>query len=469
MQVWGGYAERQGGKSLAEYARARGTKIGEGTGGSVYHVQLDGKAGTHAMKVISIIDEEDGQRNFLPSSPLQEVAALRALKGAPNVIQLDKVRYDEENIYLFLSFKEGTLLNLMSSEGFRPMRSMRGHFSQLLAGLHAIHSQGIIHNDIKPQNILADRENNLFYTDFGLSLAVRCDGNFPAVGATTERFSAPEELVLNEASKNTDVFSLAMTMACYLGICLPRENSLQMLARVNGRSVETIVEHIREKAYQGLKDITLSDILRISAVASTRRYILENVPDDIIRDIDAMLVTDPKRRTSVDQFRSIEFVRGYTRVPGPLARDPLRCEHSSTSNLIRARGIAFANEVNRLAKALSVISREFEVEISGLSLALAVDLARRLSQTCETNANLGEYFMLCLFISEKLHFSRVFDVSIYHKFIPKRRGFSPIDEERDILARVDFDILSCQTAQFYSTFEGKTIRQAQNLIFYSRR
>ena len=75
--------------------------------------------------------------------------------------------------------------------GQMPEPMMAECFKDILCGLRHIHSNNIVHRDIKPPNILFDHGQRAWITDFGLS--VRDDGNLRAL-AGTEKYQAPEML-----------------------------------------------------------------------------------------------------------------------------------------------------------------------------------------------------------------------------------------------------------------------------------
>lgn len=90
---------------------------------------------------------------------------------------------------------------------------------QLVAAVSDIHSRGIIHRDIKPQNILLDDSNNLYLTDFGIAHFMDCDLPLAHKTKAKERlsnryFSAPEQELENKCkpARTMDIYAVAMVM-----------------------------------------------------------------------------------------------------------------------------------------------------------------------------------------------------------------------------------------------------------------
>lgn len=69
----------------------------------------------------------------------------------------------------------------------------RHYFRQLINGLEYLHNNSVVHRDLKPQNILFDKEYNLKITDFGLATIV--DKTQPTTNCGTANYKSPEMLL----------------------------------------------------------------------------------------------------------------------------------------------------------------------------------------------------------------------------------------------------------------------------------
>ena len=100
----------------------------------------------------------------------------------------------------------GSLAQLVSRAGPRPLDEIAPQVDELLEALHAAHSNGIIHRDLKPENILIDRYRRWRIGDFGIAYA-RGDEGTGTSG--TPAFAAPEQLLGEPQGPATDCYALA--------------------------------------------------------------------------------------------------------------------------------------------------------------------------------------------------------------------------------------------------------------------
>jgi len=170
-------------RELPSYTKEK--VLGAGNYGEVSVVKIDGLANEYVMKTF--------KSESLSDDALTETSMLTSLKH-PNVIFVEYLTVDvgaDIRINLFMKKYSSDLLGYMSSKSLTP-DEVRNIFRQILQGLEYIHSQNIIHRDLKSQNVLINSPDDVRIADFGMavyanSLYLDTDWQF-----CTDPYRAPE-------------------------------------------------------------------------------------------------------------------------------------------------------------------------------------------------------------------------------------------------------------------------------------
>ncbi|KAI5467403.1 hypothetical protein BGZ63DRAFT_410380 [Mariannaea sp. PMI_226] len=144
-----------------------GNTIGEGEFGKV---KLGWKQDSSVQVAIKLI-----KRDSVGSNPsrfakiYREVAILRGIQH-PNIVRLiDKVETDR-HIGIILEYASGgELFDYILNHRYLKDHSARRLFAQLVSGVGYLHKKGIVHRDLKLENLLLDRNRNIIITDFGFA------------------------------------------------------------------------------------------------------------------------------------------------------------------------------------------------------------------------------------------------------------------------------------------------------------
>mmetsp|Transcript_19123 Transcript_19123/g.20725 ORF Transcript_19123/g.20725 Transcript_19123/m.20725 type:complete len:296 (-) Transcript_19123:323-1210(-) len=141
--------------------------VGEGTYGVVYKARDKQTNEIVALKRIRLEVEDEG----IPSTTLREISVLRQLKH-PNIVLLNDVVQSEGRLFLVFEFVDKDLKRYFdATEGMLSPQLVKSYCWQLLRGLHYCHVKGVVHRDLKPQNLLVGRDGTLKIADFGLARA----------------------------------------------------------------------------------------------------------------------------------------------------------------------------------------------------------------------------------------------------------------------------------------------------------
>jgi len=188
-------------------------KIGEGTYGVVYKAKdLKSNNKIVALKKIRLEAEDEG----VPSTAIREISLLKEMRDH-NIVQLLDIVHQDTRLYLVFEFLDLDLKKYMetipSHLGLGPDMIKR-FMSQLVEGVRYCHSHRILHRDLKPQNLLIDREGNLKLADFGLARAFGVPLRTYTHEVVTLWYRAPEILLGGrQYSTGVDMWSVGTIFA----------------------------------------------------------------------------------------------------------------------------------------------------------------------------------------------------------------------------------------------------------------
>jgi tetratricopeptide (TPR) repeat protein len=171
------------------------------------------------------LDSDDDER--LEQRLLGEARALAKL-AHPNVVAVFEVARHDGELYLVMELIEGPTLGAWLLAAARTTDEVLAMFAQAGRGLAAAHAAGIVHRDVKPDNVLVGADGRARITDFGLATGALA-GPLPEVHgddialtmtgalAGTPAYMAPEVLRGGDATPQSDQFGFAVALWC--GLC----------------------------------------------------------------------------------------------------------------------------------------------------------------------------------------------------------------------------------------------------------
>ncbi|MCZ2343566.1 MAG: protein kinase [Bacteroidales bacterium] len=197
-------------------------KIAEGGMGAVYKGR---ERTTGAIVAIKIIPPETARNPLLVKRFEQEFRAA-SLIDHPNVVKALDYCGTGATPYLVMEFVEGESLGQrVERDGRIEEAEAVRIISQVCEGLHRAHKQGLIHRDVKPDNILVTlAEGAAKLTDLGLVKEVEGELNLTRTGRGlgTPHFMAPEQFRnAKNADVRCDVYSLGATLYCLVTGVVP--------------------------------------------------------------------------------------------------------------------------------------------------------------------------------------------------------------------------------------------------------
>jgi eukaryotic-like serine/threonine-protein kinase len=137
-------------------------------------------------------------------------ARMAAALSHPNLVAVYDVGEDEGLPYIVMEYVEGeTLAELMKRTGPVPPERAVDLLLQVCAGLEAAHAAGLVHRDIKPQNLLVRTDGVAKIADFGIARTVQAT-QLTQVGTVlgTAAYLAPEQAAGEQVTAAADIYSL---------------------------------------------------------------------------------------------------------------------------------------------------------------------------------------------------------------------------------------------------------------------
>jgi serine/threonine protein kinase len=300
------------------FASKNGQKVGEGAYGIVKkHVLPTGK-------IVAIKKFEASDRG-IQESTLRELHALSVLKGYPHILEIITIENNVTdkgitNTVLVMPLYVGDLKNFIDQI---PTSQRIKYFDvvldQLLKGFYYMYQNGIIHRDIKPQNILVNYyydtiENELsdeprcYLADFGLARQLLCTPEFRQIDKTLEAYTVwyrPPEIFarVQTYNENADIWALGCTLVEYIaGIPLFQAKSYQEI-----EIIKVILKRLKNPLDPTAENLELFKTLSIHdsvdvpkfLMSATSPYHYENISKNTMDMLTSMLSFNYKERVSI--------------------------------------------------------------------------------------------------------------------------------------------------------------------------
>jgi serine/threonine protein kinase len=185
--------------------------LGQGGMGTVYVAEQSLPTRKVVLKLLRPeLSTDDGfRRRFIHES---EAAASTE---HPNIVPIYSAGEADGVLYIAMRFVEGEdLRELMAREGPVPPERAVEIVSQVASALNAAHARGLVHRDVKPSNVLLDRQGNAYLSDFGLIKRSQVDSGLTETGQFMGSidYCAPEQIRGDQIDGRADVYSLGCVL-----------------------------------------------------------------------------------------------------------------------------------------------------------------------------------------------------------------------------------------------------------------
>jgi serine/threonine-protein kinase len=184
------------------------SRIGSGGMADVYKAEDRKLNRLVAIKVMKAEFRED--TGFV--AKFQKEAQAAAKLSHPNVVNVYDVGEDRGLYFIVMELVEGiTLKNYIAKKGKLSVKEATSIAIQVSLGLEAAHNVGIIHRDVKPQNIMISTDGKVKLSDFGIAKAINSN-TITANVMGSVHYSSPEQVRGGFSDARSDIYSLGITM-----------------------------------------------------------------------------------------------------------------------------------------------------------------------------------------------------------------------------------------------------------------
>ncbi|HAJ96929.1 MAG TPA: Stk1 family PASTA domain-containing Ser/Thr kinase [Ruminococcus sp.] len=206
-----------------------------------------------------------------------------ALLSHPNIVKVYDVGFSDKLQFIVMEYIDGiTLKEYMENEGALTWKDSVHFIVQILRALQHAHDRGIVHRDIKPQNIMLFTDGTIKVMDFGIAKFAREDGvtaTDKAIG--TVHYISPEQARGGDTDEKSDIYSVGVMMYEMLTGQKPFDTDNPIsVAVMQMQDIPERPRSINPDIPAGLEEI----ILHAMEKSPDDRY---QTASDMIRDIEA--------------------------------------------------------------------------------------------------------------------------------------------------------------------------------------
>jgi len=240
--------------------------LGQGAMGTVYKAYHPGLARTAAVKVLLNLDP-DSETSARFQREAQAIAAMRH----PHILNVYDFGEYEGSPYMIVEYMPGGSLADLAKGGHTLTREEAlDRLSEIGSALDYAHANGIVHRDVKPANVLTDRNGAAVLADFGLAKMMQSSAVKTMSGTTTgtPAYMSPEQVTGSAVGPGADVYAFTTMAYEYLTGQIPFEG-------------------------EGTLELMYAHVQRVPPLASSKNPDLNSKVDEVLN---RGLAKDPEAR-----------------------------------------------------------------------------------------------------------------------------------------------------------------------------
>ncbi len=132
-----------------------------------------------------------------------------------NILRIHDLGESTSGKFISMAYVEGEDLHqILARHGRLPLDRTLKMARQMCAALDAAHNEGVVHRDFKPHNILVDKNDNVYVSDFGIAKSLEGDTGMTKAGEImgTPRYLAPEQVQGKKIDYRVDLYALGLIL-----------------------------------------------------------------------------------------------------------------------------------------------------------------------------------------------------------------------------------------------------------------
>ena len=283
---------------------------------------------TVAVKILKteFADNEEFVRRFRNES--KAIAVL----SHPNIVKIFDVGFTEKIQFIVMEYIDGiTLKEFMEQQGVIKWKDCIHFITQILRALQHAHDRGIVHRDIKPQNIMLFSDGTIKVMDFGIARFAREEGKTisdKAIGSV--HYISPEQARGDVTDEKSDIYSVGVMMYEMLCGVKPFDGDNPVsVALMHMQNEAQPLREVNDSVPEGLEEI----VIRAMQKEAPKRY---QSASEMIKDIEEF----KKNPSIVFEYKYLSEKTQYfnaTAVSKAAAASNSKSEKGNDANKMRTR------------------------------------------------------------------------------------------------------------------------------------
>ena len=308
--------------------------IGVGGMADIYKAKDITEDRTVAVKIMKneFIGSEDFIRRFR-----NESKAI-ALLSHPNIVKIFDVGFTEKLQFIVMEYIDGiTLTDYIAKHGVLKWKDVVHFTMQILKALQHAHDRGIVHRDIKPQNVMLLEDGTIKVMDFGIARFNReTDKTMSEKAIGSVHYISPEQAKGDVTDERSDIYSIGVMMYEMLTGKKPFDGESPVaIALMHMQSQAKKMSEINNSIPEGLEEITEKAMQK----EPSKRY---QTAGEMVKDIEEFK-QNPSIVFEYKYFSTDGTTKYFDRVAAPESKTPKPAAQSSQTGEHR-RGYALAED-----------------------------------------------------------------------------------------------------------------------------